>query len=334
MVLMLQSRGRIKMASKKRVFVAGHRGMVGAAIVRNLEKRDDVELILRDRNSLDLTNQHAVKEFMEDSRPDEVYLAAAKVGGIHANNVYPAEFIYQNLIIECNIIHSAHLANVKNLLFLGSSCIYPKFAEQPMRESALLTGVLEATNEPYAIAKIAGIKLCESYNRQYGRDYRAVMPTNLYGPNDNFHPDNSHVIPALLRRFHEAKLRGDAEVVAWGSGTPKREFLYVDDMASACVHVMELDKGLYDANTTPMLSHINVGTGEDCTIRELVETIAEVVGYSGAVLFDASKPDGTPRKLLSVDRLASLGWRYSTDLKTGLKMTYQWFLENQENFRS
>jgi GDP-L-fucose synthase len=322
------------MTSKKKVFVAGHKGMVGSAIVRSLQTRPDVELVIAGRESLDLASQNAVNDFMLSMRPDEVYLAAAKVGGIHANNVYPAEFIYQNLMIECNIIHSAHLANVQKLLFLGSSCIYPKLAEQPMNELALLTGTLEPTNEPYAIAKIAGIKLCESYNRQYGRDYRSVMPTNLYGPNDNFHPENSHVIPALLRRFHEARFRGDAEVVAWGSGTPKREFLYVDDMAAASIYVMELDKGTYDVNTAPMLSHVNVGTGEDCTIRELVETVAEVVGYRGNVVFDSSKPDGAPRKLMNVDRLALLGWRYQTDLKAGLAATYQWFLENQENCRS
>lgn len=317
----------------KKIFVAGHRGMVGSAIVRQLQARGDVTVVTRTRSELDLTSQADVAAFFVAEKIDQVYLAAAKVGGIHANNTYPAEFIYQNLMIECNIINSAYQAGVKKLLFLGSSCIYPKLAEQPMRETALLTGTLEETNEPYAIAKIAGIKLCESYNRQYGVDYRSVMPTNLYGPQDNFHPENSHVIPALLRRFHEAKLRGDSEVVAWGSGKPMREFLHVDDMAGASIHVMELDKATYDANTEPMLSHINVGTGVDCTIRELVETVAKVTGFSGDITFDATKPDGAPRKLMNVDRLASLGWKYSYNLEDGLADAYQWFLDNQDNFR-
>ncbi|WP_281496482.1 GDP-L-fucose synthase [Ferrimonas balearica] len=317
----------------KRVYVAGHRGMVGSAIVRQLECRDDVELVVRTSSELDLRNQAAVAEFFANERIDEVYLAAAKVGGIVANDTYPAEFIYDNLMMECNIIHSAHQAGVQKLLFLGSSCIYPKLADQPMMESALLTGTLEPTNEPYAIAKIAGIKLCESYNRQYGRDYRSVMPTNLYGPHDNFHPENSHVIPGLLRRFHEAKLAGDKEVVAWGSGKPMREFLYVDDMASASIHVMELSAEQYQSNTEPMLSHINVGTGVDCTIRELVETIAEVVGFEGNIRFDTSKPDGTPRKLMDVDRLKSLGWQASVTLRDGLHNAYAWFLANQDKFR-
>jgi GDP-L-fucose synthase len=317
----------------KRIFIAGHKGMVGSAIVRQLETRGGVELVLRGRSELDLLNQQAVADFFQTENIDEVYLAAAKVGGIVANNTYPAEFIHQNLMIQCNIIHGAHLANVQDLLFLGSSCIYPKLAEQPMKETALLTGTLEPTNEPYAIAKIAGIKLCESYNRQYGRNYRSVMPTNLYGPQDNFHPENSHVIPALLRRFHEAKLNKLPEVVAWGSGKPMREFLHVDDMAAASIYVMELDQQTYADNTQEMLSHINVGTGVDCTIRKLVETVAKVVGFEGSIAFDATKPDGAPRKLMDVSRLKDLGWQYSIDLEQGLANSYKWFLDNQDNFR-
>ncbi len=317
----------------KRIFVAGHRGMVGSAIIRQLNQRKNVEIITRTRDELDLLNQQAVNAFFASERIDEVYLAAAKVGGIHANNTYPADFIYENLMMECNIIHAAHSNNVQHLLFLGSSCIYPKLAQQPMTEAALLTDTLEETNEPYAIAKIAGIKLCESYNRQYGRDYRSVMPTNLYGENDNFHPDNSHVIPALMRRFHEAKLNNAKEVVVWGTGTPMREFLFVDDMAAASIHVMELDNETYQANTQPMLSHINVGTGVDCTIREMAETMAKVVGFKGDVVFDSTKPDGTPRKLMDITRLADLGWQYKVSLEQGLTHTYEWFLANQDNFR-
>lgn len=317
----------------KKVFVAGHNGMVGSAIVRQLEKSGTAEVITRTRKELDLTNQDAVHKFFAEQHLDQVYLAAAKVGGIVANNTYPADFIYENLMIQANIIHAAHINNVQQLLFLGSSCIYPKLAAQPMAENALLTGILEPINEPYALAKIAGIKLCESYHRQYGRDYRSVMPTNLYGPNDNFHPDNSHVIPALLRRFHEAKLANAPEVIAWGSGSPMREFLHVDDMAAASIFVMELDKSTYEKHTSPMLSHINVGTGVDCTIRELTETVAEVVGYSGNIVWDTTKPDGAPRKLMNVDRLKELGWQYSIDLESGLKSTYEWFLSNQDVFR-
>ncbi|MCW8864949.1 MAG: GDP-L-fucose synthase [Colwellia sp.] len=321
------------LALDSKIFVAGHRGMVGSAIIRQLKAKGYNNIITRTRSELDLVNQQAVADFFATEKPDAVYLAAAKVGGIVANNTYPAEFIYENLMIQNNIIHSAHLADVQHLLFLGSSCIYPKLAEQPMTEYALLTGTLESTNEPYAIAKIAGIKMCESYNRQYARDYRSVMPTNLYGPQDNFHPENSHVIPALLRRFHEAKLNGDVEVVAWGSGKPMREFLHVDDMAAASIYVMNFNKELYESNTEPMLSHINVGTGVDCTIRELVETVAKVTGFEGTISFDSTKPDGAPRKLMNVERLKSLGWSASITLEDGLKHAYQWFLDNQDDYR-
>ena len=315
------------------VFVAGHRGMVGSAIVRRLQALGYENILPRGPDELDLLDQAAVRRFFRETAIDQVYLAAAKVGGIHANNEYPAEFIHENLVIEANVIHAAHEAGVQELLFLGSSCIYPKHAEQPMAESALLTGTLEPTNEPYAIAKIAGIKLCESFNRQHGRDYRSVMPTNLYGPGDNFHPENSHVIPALMRRIHEAKEQGASEVVIWGSGKPMREFLHVDDMAAASVFVMELDDDTYHEHTQPMLSHINVGTGEDCTIRELAETLCRVIGFEGELVFDTSKPDGTPRKLLDVSRLANLGWSASIPLETGLAGTYRWFLEHDTELR-
>ena len=316
------------------VFIAGHRGMVGSAIVRRLQALGYTNILTAPRSELNLLDQAGVQRFFEQHPVDQIYLAAAKVGGIHANNVYPAEFIFENLMIEANLIHAAHQHGVNKLLFLGSSCIYPKHATQPMREDALNTGTLEPTNEPYAIAKIAGIKLCESFNRQYGHDYRSVMPTNLYGPGDNYHPENSHVIPALLRRFHEATQRGDAEVVIWGSGTPMREFLHVDDMAAASVHVMELELATYQAHTQPMLSHINVGTGVDCTIRELAETIARVTGFAGQLVFDASKPDGTPRKLLDVSRLKALGWTATIALEAGLRDAYRWFASNRAQARS
>ena len=316
------------------IFVAGHRGMVGSAIVRRLQALGYTRIVTAGRDTLNLLDQQAVQAFFQAHQIDQVYLAAAKVGGIQANNTYSADFIYENLMIQANIIQAAHLNDVHKLLFLGSSCIYPKHAEQPMREEALLTGTLEPTNEPYAIAKIAGIKLCESYNRQHGRDYRSVMPTNLYGPHDNYHPQNSHVIPALLRRFHEAVQRGDEELVIWGTGTPMREFLHVDDMAAASIHVMELDDATYQANTQPMLSHINVGTGVDCTIGQLAQTIAEVTGFTGKLTFDTSKPDGAPRKLMDVSRLKSLGWQASISLEDGLKDAYDWYVTNVQQART
>ena len=310
-----------------KVFIAGHRGMVGSAISRQLALTN-VEVITASRGELDLTNQAQVEAFLQDKKVDQVYLAAAKVGGIHANNTYPADFIYQNLMIQNNIIHSSYRSGVMKLLFLGSSCIYPRLAMQPMPEGELLSGHLEPTNEPYAVAKIAGIKMCEIYNRQYSVDYRSVMPTNLYGPGDNYHSENSHVIPALIRRFHEAKERGDDEVVAWGSGLVLREFLHVDDMASAALHVMNLDIKAYQQQTTPMLSHLNVGTGIDCSIKELTETIREVVGFNGYISWDITKPDGAPRKLMNSNKLASLGWRPSLTLKDGLVDAYRWYLAN------
>lgn len=333
---------------KNRIYVAGHRGMVGSAICRQLQATEDTDLLVRTHAELDLTNQAAVLQFFKNERPTQIYLAAAKVGGIYANNTFPAQFIYENLMIQANVIHAAHCCNIQNLLFLGSSCIYPKNASQPMKEEALLTGVLEPTNEPYAIAKIAGIKLCESYNRQYGRDYRSVMPTNLYGPGDNYHLLNSHVLPAMIRKMHLVKLarardsrmitkdesrygeipadirvmmeRGSVDL--WGTGTPYREFLHVDDMASASIFVMNLEKSIYDANTAPMLSHINVGFGSDLTIREVAGIVAAAVGYDGEITFDASKPDGTPRKLMDSSRLEKLGWKATIDLRRGLENAY------------
>ncbi len=316
--------------SRNKVYVAGHRGMVGSAIVRALQNQGQVDILTRTHAELDLTNQLAVQQFFAAEKPTQVYLAAAKVGGIHANNTYPADFIYQNLMMQANVIEAAFQNRVQKLLFLGSSCIYPRMAQQPMREDALLTGTLEPTNEPYAIAKIAGIKLCESYNRQYGAshgvDYRSVMPTNLYGPGDNYHPENSHVIPALIRRFHEAKLANAPSVAIWGTGTPRREFLYVDDMAAASVHVMQLPKATYDQHTTPMQSHINVGSGSDVTIAEVAQTIAQTVGYTGQIEFDASKPDGAPRKWMDSSRLNALGWQTKVDLHNGLAAAYQDFV--------
>ena len=311
-----------------KIYIAGHRGLVGSAIVRKLKSRGFSNLVMRTHQELDLTNQLKVQNFFQQEKPDYVILAAAKVGGIHANNTYPADFIYQNLMIEANVIHSAYKNGVKRLLFLGSTCIYPKLAGQPMKENALLTGALEPTNEPYALAKISGIKLCESYNRQFGTDFRSVMPTNLYGINDNFHPDNSHVIPALLQRFHQAKVNNDSEVVVWGTGNAMREFLYVDDMAEASLFVLELDKKTYRGNTQSMLSHINIGTGKDITIKEMSEIMKEVVGYREKLVFDTTKLDGAPRKLVDVSRIESMGWKHSTGLKEGLSKTYEWFLDN------
>ena len=310
---------------QKRIFVAGHRGMVGSAIVRCLTGRGYTHIITRSHSELDLTDQAQVRKFFAEERPQQVYVAAAKVGGIHANNSYPAEFIYSNLMVEANLIHESWRTGVERLLFLGSSCIYPRMAAQPMSEDALLTGKLEPTNEPYAVAKIAGIKLCESYNRQYGCDFRSVMPTNLYGPGDNYHPENSHVLPAMIRRFHEAKACDAPAVVIWGTGSPKREFLYVDDMARACVHVMDLPRETYAAHTDVMASHINVGTGEDLSIAELAQMVSEVVGYRGSIHYDTSKPDGAPRKLLDISRIRQLGWKPDVALRDGIASAYEDF---------
>ncbi len=319
----------------QKIYVAGHRGMVGSAIVRNLQAQGYSNIVTRTHTELDLTNQAAVEHFFKTEKPDQVFLAAAKVGGIHANNTYPAQFIYENLMMQNNVIHQAFVHGVKKLLFLGSSCIYPKLAPQPMSEDALLTGKLEPTNEPYAIAKFAGIKMCESYNRQYGQshgvDYRSVMPTNLYGPGDNYHPENSHVIPALIRRFYEAKVANAPEVVIWGTGTPRREFLYVDDMAAASVFVMQLDKATYDSQTEPMQSHINVGYGSDVTIAELATAVAKATGYQGNITFDTSKPDGTPRKWMDSGRLNRLGWHAQIGLEQGLELAYVDYQKNNHN---
>ena len=311
-----------------KIYVAGHNGMVGSAIVRKLHEKGFLNIVTRSSSELDLTNQQSVHAFLQEEKPDYVVIAAAKVGGIHANDSYPAEFIYQNLMIETNLIHGSYLAGVNNLLFLGSSCIYPKESQQPIKEDYLLSGRLEPTNEPYAISKIAGIKLCESYNRQYGTDYRSIMPTNLYGPNDNFHLENSHVIPALIRKFHEAKVENKPFVEIWGSGKPMREFLHVNDMADASIYIMDLDKRMLENETDPMLSHINIGTGTDITIKDVAQIVKEVVGFYGKIIFNAKMPDGTKRKLLDVSKIESLGWKSTIALKDGLKETYEWFLEN------
>jgi GDP-L-fucose synthase len=315
-----------KMQLNDKIYVAGHKGLVGSAIVRNLESKGYKNLLLRTRAELDLTSQLDVHSFFNKENPDYVILAAAKVGGIHANDTYPADFIYENMMIEANVINASHKFKVKRLLFLGSTCIYPRGVAQPMKEEALLTGVLEPTNEPYAIAKIAGIKLCESFNRQHRTDFRSIMPTSLYGINDNFHPENSHVIPALMQRFHKAKVNNDSEVMVWGTGNAMREFLFVDDMAEAAIFVLNLDKDTYINNTEIMLSHINIGTGVDVTTRELAETMKEVVGFEGQLTFDSTKPDGAPRKLIDVSRLSNIGWQYKVELKDGLEYTYEWYL--------
>ncbi|RKG31602.1 GDP-L-fucose synthase [Acinetobacter tianfuensis] len=319
--------------NSQRIFVAGSRGMVGSAIIRQLEQDQTCEIITTSKQELDLCNQASVNTFFKQNKVDQIYLAAARVGGIGANSQYPADFIYQNLMIQNNIIHAAHCNDVQKLLFLGSSCIYPKLAQQPIAEAALLTGYLEPTNEPYAIAKIAGIKMCESYNRQYGRDYRSVMPTNLYGIHDNFHPQNSHVVPALIRRIHEAKVANLDDVAIWGTGLPLREFLYVDDMAEACVHIQNLEFSVYQQHITPMMSHINIGTNEEVSILQLAHVIKDVVGYKGQLIFDSTQPDGTPRKLLNSQKLNKLGWNFKIGLKQGLKITYDWFIENENQLR-
>ncbi len=325
------------MSFNKKIYIAGHNGMVGKALKKSLKKNGYKNLITKTRKELDLLDQIAVKDFFKNERPDEVYLAAAKVGGINSNNTFPAEFIYENLMIQSNIIHQSCKHGVKKLLFLGSSCIYPKYAKQPIQEDYLLSDKLEPTNEPYAIAKIAGIKMCESYNRQYGKnlkvDYRSVMPSNLYGPGDNYHKDNSHVIPGLIRRFHDAKHNNLSEVSVWGSGNPLREFLFVDDMAAACIHIMNLSKDIYNANTKPMLSHINIGAGEDISIKELAFKIAEVINFKGKIVFNSNKPDGSPRKLMSTKKILDLGWKPSIDLKKGLEITYKDFLDNNKILR-
>lgn len=314
-----------------KIYIAGHRGLVGSAVLRNLESKGFNNLLTKSHKDLDLTNQTKVKNFFEKEKPDYVILAAAKVGGIYANNTYPADFIYQNTMIETNIIHSAYENKVKRLLFLGSTCIYPKEIKQPMQEDALLSNKLEPTNEPYALSKILGIKLCESYNRQHGTDFRSVMPTNLYGINDNFDPENSHVIPGLMQRFHNAKINNDNEVMVWGTGNAMREFLFVDDMAEASLFVLGIDKEIYDENTLPMISHINVGSGKDITIKELAEIMKEVVGFEGKITFDNTKPDGSPRKLIDVSRLSKMGWKNSTSLREGLELTYNWYKNNLDN---